>query len=534
MENSFLTGFDKPKWRACSPAITSQVAWGSLSFDERNKDTFPYIYHLASATVLNCYSKVTDERQSVISPALTWVFGAWAFSVMRPSAWPTWTITSGSTNTKITLSTVLPASVWVNQLANRGDWIGFRIRIIDNSSWASWKIAERRIVANTGWTAPAIIVDEEFGFIPATGSTYEFVSPRIYMLSSGLLAAWSFKYYDCLTNSLSWNLSITGLPATLTTDTTGFVTDERYVPYNKRGGSWYLVDELITYDSTSLAYKKNCLQATAIWTNSITWMVSSWDFSVLTDEYKNFCQIRIVEDTVNPTAVWQRRRITTHTAWPSAVYTLASNWTVTPSANCKFVIENNNDVMHLFTTGSTSCYTYNFTANVRDTTTIWVRGGAIWAGVRAEHASSIVPDAEKNARHSHVFTARGWNVNTIDLLNLATRTWENNITYGNKWLTTFTTGSCSAKDPATNLWRYIYIALNWTTRNQRFNMMTRTLEPNTILRQVASTSVAGQRLAYTSKSCADWNKISSIIQILTTSYTVYQLDLLFELVSEQE
>ena len=59
------------------------------------------------------------------------------------------------------------------------------------------------------------------------------------------------------------------------------------------------------------------------------------------NEYRNF-QIRIVEDTVNPTAVGQRRNITSHTAGASPVYTVPA-WTVTPSANANFVIENNGD-----------------------------------------------------------------------------------------------------------------------------------------------------------------------------------------------
>jgi len=535
MENNFITGFDKPKWRANSPALTAHAAWGWIAYDERNKDPFPYIFQLASATILNAYSKVTDERQSLISPALTGVFGAWAFAIMKPSAWPTGTISAGATTTKFTLTTALPASVWVNQIANRWDGIWFRVRIIDNGAWGSGKIAERRVIANTAWTTPTIVVDEALGFTPVSWSTYEFVSPRIYMLSSGLLAAWSWKYYDVLTNSLSWNLSITNLPATVSTDTAWIVTDERYVPYSRKGWEWFLVDDIKVYDSASITYQKACLQATAIAVWSITGMASAWDFAVLADEYKNFCQIRIVEDTVNPTAVGQRRRITSHTAWPSAVYTLASNWAVTPSANCKFVIENNNDIMHLWSTATTACYTYNITGNAWDTTTIPARGGVIGAGVWAEHAFSIVPDWEKNSRQSFVFSGRWWNFATIDVLDLSTRTWSNNIDYGNKGLTLFTTGTCSCKDPATNLWRYIYIGLNGTVRNQRFNMFSRTLEPNTTLRQTPGATLAWSRFAYTSKTDpTTGDKVSSIMQILPTSATFYQLDILFELASENE
>ena len=48
--------------------------------------------------------------------------------------------------------------------------------------------------------------------------------------------------------------------------------------------------------------------------------------------------------------------------------------------------------MHLWSTATTACYTYNITGNAWDTTTIPARGGVIGAGVWAEHAFSIVPD----------------------------------------------------------------------------------------------------------------------------------------------
>lgn len=50
-----------------------------------------------------------------------------------------------------------------------------------------------------------------------------------------------------------------------------------------------------------------------------------------------------MQDTVNPTAVGQRRNIASHTAGPSAVYTVSSNWPVQLSASAVFVIENNGD-----------------------------------------------------------------------------------------------------------------------------------------------------------------------------------------------
>ena len=86
-----------------------------------------------------------------------------------------------------------------------------------------------------------------------------------------------------------------------------------------------------------------------------------------------------MEDTVIPTAVGQRRNITSHTAGASPVYTVPA-WTVTPSANAKFVIENNGDRILLWTTAQQTTYTYKIGANTWDTTTFATRGAAMGAG----------------------------------------------------------------------------------------------------------------------------------------------------------
>lgn len=61
-----------------------------------------------------------------------------------------------------------------------------------------------------------------------------------------------------------------------------------------------------------------------------------------------------------------------HTAGPSAVYTVPA-WTVTPSASAVFVIENNSDRILLWTSVSTSTFTYNIAANAWDITTFAAR-----------------------------------------------------------------------------------------------------------------------------------------------------------------
>ena len=112
--------------------------------------------------------------------------------------------------------------------------------------------------------------------------------------------------------------------------------DEQYVPSDRNVGEGYVVGAA-TYD-TAGDWVKKCLTATATSATSITGQTSGGDVLVKNNYFRNF-QIRIVEDTAIPTAVGQRRLITANTG---NVYTVAT-WTVTPSATCKFVIENCTD-----------------------------------------------------------------------------------------------------------------------------------------------------------------------------------------------
>jgi hypothetical protein len=118
------------------------------------------------------------------------------------------------------------------------------------------------------------------------------------------------------------------------------------------------------------------LTATAATASVITGQAASGHAAVLANEYRKF-QIRILQDTVNPTAVGQRRNIASHTAGSSAVYTASRNWTVTPSSRAVFVIENNGDRILLWYAANTSTFTYNITANAWDTATFGSRPAAM-------------------------------------------------------------------------------------------------------------------------------------------------------------
>lgn len=150
---------------------------------------------------------------------------------------------------------------------------------------------------------------------------------------------------------------------------------------------------------------------------------------MVANEYRNF-QIRVVQDTVNPTAVGQRRIIASHTAGASPVYTLGTAWSVNPSTSAKYVIEYPN-LLLLRTNASAVVYTYNYNKETINNgtnsiatdswhVTYFANAPAVCgAGVMIAPSFGITPDPDKNARHSMVHMFRGANTVTLDVLNIA-------------------------------------------------------------------------------------------------------------------
>lgn len=516
-QTNFKDIVDLPDWRPLAFAPNASAAGTCLICDYRNsEDRHPLIYELVSATVLNQYSVKGDGWSFVGSPALAGTFGIGAAGVMMPSRGPRGTLAAGATTTKIVLSTALPASVGVNQLAGRGDGVqGFRIRIIGSSSGGSGKTEERLIVANTAGTQPTIYLDSALTFTPASGDSYEILSGRVYLLSAGTTAAGVWKYYDIATNSFSGNLSTTNLAATIGTDTSIVGLDESYVPHNKDPYGGFLGQ----------------ITATASAATTITGSVAGADSALLANEYRNF-QIRIVQDTSTPTAVGQRRKITSHTAGASPVYTVPT-WTVTPSSSAVFVIENSNEIL-LWTNAVTTTYTYAqdiigaMTADTWSTSTYAVRPAAMGAGCMSFQSFGISPsttnDPDKLARHSHVYSFRGAATTTLHLLDLAgaaTGSWSTE-TYASIG-TTFTTGSSITYDPWTQGGRYAYISVNGTQNFMRFNAYTRNINEWAYLRFAQSTATVGGKMAATVFIDADdETKIAFVITKRQTGQELFQ------------
>lgn len=504
MPNNFKKVIDRQMWAQVAPAPNAHATGSAICADMRNTAMRnPHAYQLASATILNRYNIVTKAWNFIGSPALAGTFGAGTAMVFAPSFGLRGTLAAGATTTSVVISTAFPTAVGVNSLAGRGgaNDVSFKIRIIGA---ASGKTEERFITANTGGTTPTITLSAALTFTPALGDTYEILSGRVFMLNAGVLAAGSWRSFETATSFFA-TATQTNLPATVSTDSSIIALDEQYVPFDCQPGEG-MVKGAFVYDTAS---NLNALSATAAAASTITGQATLGDAVVAANEYRNF-QIRIVQDTVNPTAVGQRRAIASHTGGASPVYTLGSAWTVTPSTSAKYVIENPNLIV-VRTTGNTTTYTYNYanTSYANGTTTLaadtW--STTLFGAAPAANAASgmwmqsfgIQPDAGRNARHSFQYFWRG-GANTLDVLDIAggiNGTWTGAIVY--EGATTLTTGTTGCYSPFGNQGRMFYMNIYTASAiNQifRFDVQNRVLYPHTPTDFLQSgTAAIGQRMA---------------------------------------
>lgn len=529
---NFKNLIDLPEWRPCAVGPSTSIVGECMAFDLRsNNYRDPYLYHQASTTTIECYNQLNDEwyiRKAFTAVGVTPAAGSGVIFV--PSHGPSGTVGATPSTANITLA-ALPnsATVGINQLANRGDGTGYRIRIIDKAGGATGKLEERTIISNTAGATPIVYFDTPLTFTPAAGATYEILSGRVYVLSSGTTAAGYWKAYDVATNTMSGNLSTTNLAATIALDFQCVALDEAYTPYNRNPGEGMIDGGSVVYDVT-----RKCIQATAA--NATTITGSDMPALLATNEYRNF-QIRIVEDTTAPTAVGQRARISSHTSGATGIFTVPAWPTATPSADAKFVVEQNNDLL-LWTNGA--LVTYSYKAGAWESGANWstaaAAGGAgqyanppaaMGAGAMVEGCWPIVVDASRLARHSHIIWFRGAATITayyLDIAAAATGTWSAALDYGGLSSTTFTTGTSAALDPTTNQGRYLYICVNGTQRFARFDLLNRALEPWAYLRYAPGTAVVGGKLA-TATFIDGETKLSFLYVIQTTSANMFNIAL---------
>jgi hypothetical protein len=268
-----------------------------------------------------------------------------------------------------------------------------------------------------------------------------------------------------------------------------------------------MIQGTYTYDTG--VETRHALAATAMAAGTLTGQAALGDAVVVANEYRNF-QIRIVEDATNVTAVGQRRIIASHTGGASPVYTLGSNWTVTPSATAKYVIELPN-LLLLRTTANTNVYTYNYgdatvnngtnsiAANAWSTAYFGVAGAAGAVGGMWAPSWAIQPDTARNARHSHCHFFRGASatVDTLDIAGAIAGTWSSAIVVNGAVALTTGTNGCLA--PNGNEGRMVYMNVYTASAiNQiyRFDVKNRTMSaftPTDFLQ--SGTAAVGNRMA---------------------------------------
>lgn len=513
MANTFKKGIDRQMWVTTPQTPNPHAAGVSFASDLRNDwSRDPFVRQLVSAAIVNRYNTATKSWTFIFNPGLGGTFGAGSCCVFAPSRGFNGTIAAGSTSTIINTSTVLSAAPALNSLSNRGGTgeYGFKIRIV---SISAGKTEERYIVANSSSTTPTFVLNAALTFTPAASDLYEIIGGRFYMLNAGTIAATSFRSYEIANNILA-NGGTTNLP-TPGTDSTIIALDEQYVPFDNNPGDGMIKGTYVYSSGTTgppATTTLYALSATASAAATITGQAAGGDSSVLANEYRNF-QIRIVEDTTTPASVGQRRIIASHTAGPSAVYSIGGgNWTTTPSASAKFVIELPNLIL-LRTGTNTTTYTYNYnnatinngTNNIAAdswSTTYFAAGNANAAGGMFMPSWSIQPDTpNRYARHSFIYCFRGASttLDLFDMSNTITGAWTSAISYDGSGQATPNTGSCNTISNGTlNEGRFSYLNIYTASiinQMYRFDVKNRVLSSFTPTEYLqAGTAAVGCRL----------------------------------------
>jgi len=121
MANTFKKVIDRQMWVQVPPTPNAAAAATCLCSDLRSDQSRnPFVYQLASATVLNRFNIVSKAWNFVQSPALAGTFGAGAAMVFAPSQGLKGVLAAGATTSSIVVSTAFPTAVGLNMLANRG------------------------------------------------------------------------------------------------------------------------------------------------------------------------------------------------------------------------------------------------------------------------------------------------------------------------------------------------------------------------------------------------------------------------------
>lgn len=370
---------DLKRWEFCAPAPIASQAGACICSSRHFRQQQLY---LRSNTEAFIYNPNEDGWVTIPSPALTGTFGAGAAAVA--GAWSTGstiaaaslTATAGTTTTIVT-----------NQTLAR-DLRGYRVHILSGpNAGAVLTITSNTLGANAVITVPAQ------GVAFSASTVYRLLTPRWYVLGAGTLAAGAFRVYDYATNTWQ-SLSITGLPATIGTDSKLVATPS-------------IVDDQFRQFATGLATSGT---STTLTQTGKTWSASQWVNS----------QVRITSGT----GAGQIRTITANTA---DTLTVAA-WTINPDNTSNYTIEGNDNFLYYMGNGAVGLIRYDITANTWTTLAPGVARAAAPGAGMSGHWIHSVKESDWNNESSilngrFIYSMRGAGSNAIDRYDIAANTW---------------------------------------------------------------------------------------------------------------
>jgi len=408
---------------------------------------------VASATTPYFYNSQEDGWLELPSSAFGGTSLSGACGTYHPHG-PSGTATAGSSTT-LTTNLTLPRSI-----------AGFKIRIVGGPGAGS----ERTIASNTWGANSVITVTQPFSAAITNASTYILLTGRYWFLMAGTLSITGFGYWDPALNAWVAGKSITGAPATLTTEgkliaTANGVNIPVFATGTASGGG-----------ATTLDCAGN------------TWTVNQWANS----------QVRITAGT----GIGQIRTIASNT---NTQLTVSVAWTANPSVDSVFVIEGNDDYLYLMGNAAITAYRYSIYGSAGPTGANWGGAGNVWttlapitpragilsAGGSADWVHSATDAAWTNEsaiqNGRYIYSHRGFGSQAVDLYDIPGNTWIARA-FGNQGLVTFTNGSSHAYYK-----NRIYFQKDNTGRIYALDVTKNLMEGYSTILWPQSTAVAGNK-----------------------------------------
>ena len=513
-------------WESLNP-IPAASAAGSF-VRSQNVDAYNIranFFACNATTAIYFYCPITDTCQLLPASGISGTFAAGACGRVRPFG-PSGTATAGSTTTLTTNLTITR------------DLRGLFIRITGGPGAGD----VRKIASNTVGANAVITVTAAFSATITASSTYQLLTPRLYLFNPHTASTWAYmRYYDWALNTWSADQALpAGLAAAWGTDAqlcgTHSIFGNSLDSSNRKvfgsatttvltltsGAKWTAnqwTNGVITITAGTGAGQVRTIASNTPLTLTVdtAWGVTpdatseyiiekafessrgktfgSATSTVLTlsagpswagSQWINF-QIRIVGGT----GAGQVRSVSANTG---TTLTVGVAWTTTPDATSIWLIEGNDDYLYLTGNNSTAFYRYTVSANTWATMT--VRGGAAVAGCSLNWPTGVSdavwtnPNAIQNGRYLYSF--RGGST-TLDRYDLAAGTWTSGIAYGMSG-ETFGTGVTYEYDDRDN----IIIATAGSTalppRLLRFDLIRTALFPMGTVPRIQGTAVVGDKL----------------------------------------